>query len=73
MNEKEREESMIRTMTLVHRLSRALVDDGVDPIEIAPILIKHGLELYKTILSEEDYNRIVDVISSKRGEIKELP
>lgn len=66
------EESMVRTMTLVHRLTKALIDDGVNPTEIAPILIKHGLEIYKTILDEEAYNKIVDVISEKRNEIRTL-
>jgi hypothetical protein len=41
-----------------------------NPIEIAAILMTHALTLYKTVLSEEGYNNIVDRISDLRGDVK---
>lgn len=55
-------------MTLTDRLLR----EDVRAIEIAPVLIKIGLEIYKTVMSEEDYNRMVDFISYHRDEINDL-
>ena len=53
-----------------------LVDDllGKDAraVEIAPILVKTGLEIYKTILTEEEYQKIVDHIYDNRNEIQPL-
>jgi len=49
-----------------------LLGQGVRALELAPIMVKLGLEIYKTIMSEEDYNKMVDFISDNRGEIKDL-
>lgn len=38
-------------------------------IEIAAVLTIQGLSFYKTILSEEDYEKIVDNISNMRGRV----
>lgn len=40
------------------------------PLEIAAIISVQGLSFYRTILEEEDYNKIVDSLSSKRDQIK---
>jgi hypothetical protein len=54
----------------------ALVDDllGKDARagEIAPILVKTGLEIYKTILNEDEYQKIVDHIYDNRNAIQPL-
>jgi len=49
-----------------------LLREGMSPIEVAPLLIKVGLELYKTVLSDEDYDNMVDFISENRNEVKDL-
>jgi hypothetical protein len=49
-----------------------LLGKGVTALELAPIMVKLGLEIYKTIMSDEDYNRMVDFISDNRGEIQDL-
>ena len=49
-----------------------LLSQGVKALELAPIMVKLGLEIYKTIMSEEDYNKMVDFISDNRGEIQDL-
>ena len=48
------------------------VKEGVRPLEIAAVLVTVGLSLYRTLLSEEDYESMVDSISESRHEVKLL-
>jgi len=49
-----------------------LLSQGTKALELAPIMVKLGLEIYRTVMSEEDYNKMVDFISDNRGEIQDL-
>jgi hypothetical protein len=40
------------------------------PLEIAAIMITQGLSIYKTMLSEEEYQKMVDSISDAREQVK---
>jgi len=40
------------------------------PMEVAAIMMAQALTIYKSAMSEEDYNRIVDNISSSRNKVK---
>lgn len=66
------DKSLIRTYQEFMQLTDKLLGDDVKAIEIAPILIKLGLEIYKTILPPEEYDRMVDFISNKRDDIHNL-
>jgi hypothetical protein len=39
-------------------------------MEIAAVMMAQALSIYKTTLSEEDYNNIVDVMSISRDSVK---
>lgn len=43
-----------------------------DPLAIAACMLAQALSIYRTALTEEDYNRIIDNISAKRDRIKIL-
>jgi hypothetical protein len=43
-----------------------------DPMEVAAIMMTQALSIYRTGLDELDYNRMVDSISSNRGNIKKF-
>lgn len=43
------------------------------PLEIAAILMTQSLTIYKTVLDEDDYNKMVDDISNLRDQVKEIP
>ena len=43
------------------------------PLEVAAILMTQSLTIYKTVLSDEDYNKMVDDISRMRDQVKEIP
>lgn len=42
------------------------------PLEIAAILMTQSLTIYKTVLSEDEYHKMVDNISDMRDKIKTL-
>ena len=43
-----------------------------DPMEIAAIMVIQGLTFYKTVMTEEDYQRIVKTIYDNRDAVKTL-
>jgi hypothetical protein len=43
-----------------------------DPLEVAAIMIIQGLGIYKTVLSEEGYDAMVDSISNLREHVRKL-
>lgn len=40
-----------------------------EPIEIASIMVIQGLSFYRTVMSEEDYQKIVKTIYDKRDSV----
>lgn len=53
-----------------------LVDDmvgaGINTMAIAAMMSNIALQMYKTALSNKEYNAMVDYISANRGRIKSL-
>lgn len=50
----------------------AMFDKEHSPLEIAAILVAQALTLYKTVLDEDEYNRMVDSISDSRDKVSKL-
>jgi len=42
------------------------------PIEIASIMMIQGLTFFKTVMDDEDYQKIVQLMYDKRNEVKTL-
>ena len=40
------------------------------PMEVAAIMMTQALTIYKSAMSEDDYNRMVDNISASRNKVK---
>jgi hypothetical protein len=40
------------------------------PMEVAAIMMAQSLTIYKSAMSEDDYNRMVDNISASRDKVK---
>ncbi len=66
------DDHLVNTYNEFMILTDKLLGEDVKAIEIAPILIKLGLEIYKTVMLPEDYDRMVDFISDHRDEINDL-
>lgn len=43
-----------------------------DPLEIAAVLLAHAMTLYKTVLNNNDYNKMIDDIGHMRDQVKSL-
>jgi hypothetical protein len=50
----------------------SMIEKEHNPIEIAAILVAQAMSIYKTVLSPEDYNNIVDSISNSRDKVQQL-
>jgi hypothetical protein len=66
------DENLINTYGEIMKLADKLLGENVSAIEIAPILVKFGLEIYKTVLSQAEYERMVEYIYDHRDDIKDL-
>lgn len=43
-----------------------------DPLQIAAIMVVQGLSMYRTMLPEEDYLKMIDSIYENRLDVKKL-
>jgi hypothetical protein len=66
------DENLINTYHEFMTLTDKMLGDNVKAIEIAPILIKLGLEIYKTVLPPDEYERMVEFIYQRRDDIRNL-
>jgi DNA-directed RNA polymerase subunit F len=48
------------------------IKEGYDIVEICPIMIRIALELYKTTMTDEEYNAMVEFIYDYRDEINKI-
>jgi DNA-directed RNA polymerase subunit F len=48
------------------------IKQGYDIVEICPIMIRIALELYKTTMTDEEYNAMVEFIYDYRDEINKI-
>ena len=51
------------------QFTSVMLEDYKD-IEIAGVMITQALSLYRTVLAEEDYQRMVKSISERRNDVK---
>ena len=48
------------------------VEDGFDPLELAAILVTQGLQIYRQVLTDDEYDIMVGDIYDSRGMIKKV-
>lgn len=56
----------------IYQMAGEMIKEGQKPFAVAAVFAMIALQIYKTSLSEEDYNKMVDEISSNRNRIKSL-
>jgi hypothetical protein len=61
-------EQLYQDYWLVH--SQKLQDHR--PVEVAAVLMAQAMTLYKTVLDDKDYNKMIDDIGRKRNQVKAL-
>jgi hypothetical protein len=54
------------------KIHNDLIESGYTPLQIAGVLSAHAMTIYKTILSEDEFNLIIDSISNSRDKVHKL-
>ena len=65
-------EELIEISDRMYQLTGKLIEEGQKPFAIAAIYIMIAMQIYRTMLSEKDYNEMVDTISSNRNQVQTL-
>lgn len=56
----------------MYTLTGKLIEEGQRPFAIAAMYTMIAMQIYRTMLSEKDYNEMVDTISKNRDQVKTL-
>lgn len=56
----------------IYDITCELISDGHKPFALAAIYSMVAMQIYKTAMSEEEYNSMIDYISENRDKIKKL-
>lgn len=70
MSDNITDDQMLTLEASYMELTSRLAEDGYPPLASAAIMIKLAMMVYKTSLSAEDYNSMVDQISNSRDMFK---
>ncbi|NBX50012.1 hypothetical protein EBT25_08735 [bacterium] len=65
-------EDLVAVQNILLGAIESMVSKGIKPMAIAGMMANISLQMYKTALSTEEYNLMVDYISNNRGRIKEF-
>jgi hypothetical protein len=68
----DHQEELIEISDRMYQLTGKLIEEGQKPFAIAAIYIMIAMQIYRTMLSEKDYNEMVDTISSNRNQVQTL-
>lgn len=60
------------TLDDVYKITNTLLEEGHTPFAVAAAYALVALQVYKTSLSDEDYNKMVDSIYESRGSVQSL-
>jgi len=52
---------------------KSIIEQGYEPLDVAAILMVHALSIYRTVLSAEEYEEMVDNMSARRGDVQSVP
>jgi hypothetical protein len=48
------------------------INDGNSALEVAGIMVAQAMTIYKSVLSPEEYDQMIDTISDSRDHVQEL-
>ena len=69
LNDEEKLEKLYRNYWTVHE---TVMEQGYEAMEVAAVVIAQGLSIYKTILDDEDYEKMVKSIYQSRALVKPI-
>jgi len=68
----EHKQELYEISDRMYELTGKLIEEGQRPFAIAAIYIMIAMQIYRTMLSDEDYNQMIDEISANRNEVQTL-
>jgi hypothetical protein len=68
----EKEQKLMQLYQSYLSITDKSFSEGYTALEVAPILVKLGLEIYKTTLSEQDFEKICSFIYDSRDQINKF-
>jgi hypothetical protein len=57
---------------VIYELTSKLIDEGNTPFAVAAVYTMIAMQIYRTGLSEDEYNAMVDTISAARDKVQIL-
>lgn len=66
------ENKLIELNALLYDLTGELISKGYEPFAIAATYSMISMQIYKTTMSDQEYNSMMDYISNNRGKIQKL-
>ena len=48
------------------------IEDGFDPLELAAILVTQGLQIYRQVLTDDEYDIMVGDIYDSRDKVRKI-
>ena len=72
MNSGIDEQSAAENFNRVYQFTGELIMQGEKPTVVAATLLLVALQMYKSILNQEDYDKMVETISENRNQVKSL-
>ena len=60
------------TADRIYRMAGDMIGEGQKPYAIAAVFVMIALQIYKTSLTEQEYDQMIDSISENRDKIKSL-
>jgi len=56
----------------VLKCSNELMDEGLDPLEVAAAHFAHAMTIYRTVLPQDEYDDLIKAIYNTRNDVKPL-
>lgn len=56
----------------IYQITGELMEEGHKPFAVAAIYAMVAMQIYRTVLSDEEYNSMIDFISNNRDKINKL-
>ena len=72
MNEESSSDSGLDDLYQEYWMIHSQKLDQHSPLEVAAVLLAQAMTIYRTVLDEEDYNKMVDSIDKMRNDVKIL-
>lgn len=64
------DEALKYCFSAYEEVTARLIKEGVAPFEVASIMIVTALRIYKTLLSEEEFNEVISHIGSTKDKVR---